>query len=128
MGSAQSFIDPHGLRMHSISAGLPEAETVVLLHGFPESSYAWRHQIDSLVAAGYRVVVPDQRGYSLTGKTPPYDLATLFGDIVGLIDTLACDRVHLAGHVGISPFFRLTSLERSWGRRRAACCKQYLRP
>ncbi len=96
--SSKNFIDLPGLRMHYVAAGPPEAETVVLLHGFPESSYAWRHQIDPLVAAGYRVVVPDQRGYSLTGQTPPYDLATLVGDIVGLLDALGCDRVHLAGH------------------------------
>ena len=97
-GSAPSVVELPGLRMHYLRAGPPAGETVVLLHGFPESSYAWRHQIAPLVTAGYRVLVPDQRGYALTEKIPPYDLTTLVGDIVGLLDAHAADRVHLAGH------------------------------
>ena len=46
------------------TAGPADGTPVVLLHGFPETSWSWRHQIEALAAAGYRVVAPDQRGYS----------------------------------------------------------------
>ena len=46
------------------AAGPPDGELVLLLHGFPQSSYEWRHQLEALAADGYRAVAPDQRGYS----------------------------------------------------------------
>ena len=51
-------------------AGPVDGEVVILLHGFPQTSYEWRHQLRALGEAGFRVVAPDQRGYS-PGARPP---------------------------------------------------------
>ncbi|MBL8953667.1 MAG: alpha/beta hydrolase [Myxococcaceae bacterium] len=83
--------------MHWVEAGA--GPTVVLLHGFPEMWWSWRHQIQALAEAGFRVVVPDQRGYNDTGKQGPYDLETLSGDICNLIDALgAGPKARIVGH------------------------------
>jgi pimeloyl-ACP methyl ester carboxylesterase len=82
-------------------AGPEDGETVVLLHGFPQVSLAWRHQINALGEAGYRVIAPDQRGYS-AGARPDeqdaYTMGALVGDVLGLADELGADRFHLVGH------------------------------
>lgn len=82
-------------------AGPADGEVVFLLHGFPQTSYEWRHQIRALAEAGFRVVAPDQRGYS-PGARPPdiedYALQLLVGDILGLADAIGADRFHIAGH------------------------------
>ncbi|NBC86263.1 MAG: alpha/beta fold hydrolase [Bacteroidetes bacterium] len=95
----------NGIRLHVVEAGPSDGETVVLLHGFPEMWYGWKHQIPALARAGYRVIVPDQRGYNRSDKptsVADYDLDILAADVVALIDhTLAgaaFDRVHLVGH------------------------------
>jgi non-specific protein-tyrosine kinase len=62
---------------------------VVLLHGFPEAWFGWRHQIGALADAGYRVICPDQRGYGRSDRPEPiedYDIGHLTGDLVGLLD------------------------------------------
>ncbi len=87
-----------GLKMHAAVAGPPDGPLVILLHGFPEFWYSWRHQIGALAQAGYRVVAPDQRGYNLTDKTPPYDIATLAGDVLNLVRACGRERCFLAGH------------------------------
>jgi len=83
------------------TAGPDDGEPVILLHGFPQTSWSWRNQIPRLAAAGYRVVAPDQRGYS-PGARPPdvagYSMVHLSGDVVALADTLGFDRFHLVGH------------------------------
>ena len=56
----------NGVRLHWVEQG--EGPLVVLLHGFPEFWYAWRHQIPALAAAGFRAVAPDLRGYNLSEK------------------------------------------------------------
>ncbi len=76
------------LQMHLVSEGAEGAPLIVLLHGFPEFWYSWRHQIKPLAVAGYRVVAVDQRGYNLTDKQGPYDLITLTDDIAELIRVL----------------------------------------
>jgi pimeloyl-ACP methyl ester carboxylesterase len=76
-------------------------DTVVLLHGFPELAYSWRHQIPPLVAAGHRVVAPDLRGYGESdrpGLVDDYAIPALVGDVVGLIASLGAERVHLVAH------------------------------
>ena len=89
--------DLGGLKMHWVEAGA--GPLVVLLHGFPEMWWSWRHQIRPLAEAGFRVVVPDQRGYNDTDKHGPYDLDTLAGDICRLIDHLGGGpRVRIVGH------------------------------
>src|SRR5258708_40281598 len=56
------------IRLHAVAAGPTDGPVVVLLHGFPEFWYGWRRQIEPLAAAGFRVIVPDQRGDNLSSK------------------------------------------------------------
>ena len=83
------FAEFNGIRMHYVEAG--KGPLVILLHGFPLLWYSWRNQIAPLAAAGYRVVVPDQRGYGQTSAPeaiPSYDITQLVGDVVGLMGAL----------------------------------------
>jgi pimeloyl-ACP methyl ester carboxylesterase len=78
-----------------------DGPAVVLLHGFPELAYSWRHQVPALVDAGYRVVVPDQRGYGASeAPTDPhaYSMRTLVADVVGVLDALDVDEATVVGH------------------------------
>jgi pimeloyl-ACP methyl ester carboxylesterase len=78
-----------------------DGDPVVLLHGFPELAYSWRHQLPALAAAGYRAIAPDLRGYGASDRPTgldAYRVPALVGDVVGLIDALGYDRVHLVGH------------------------------
>jgi pimeloyl-ACP methyl ester carboxylesterase len=81
--------------------GPPGGELVLLLHGFPETSYEWRKQLPVLAAAGYRVVAPDQRGYA-AGARPDdvdaYRVELLADDVAGFADALGTDRFHVVGH------------------------------
>lgn len=98
---AFSLYDIDGLTLHVGEAGPKDGPAVILLHGFPEFWWGWRHQIASLAEAGFRVIVPDQRGYNLSGKPQgrrSYDLDLLAGDILGLADKLGLESFNLAGH------------------------------
>jgi pimeloyl-ACP methyl ester carboxylesterase len=78
-----------------------DGDPVLLLHGFPELSYSWRHQLPALAAAGYRAIAPDLRGYGSSDRPDTVDAylaPALIGDIIGLMDALGYDRVHLVGH------------------------------
>jgi epoxide hydrolase A/B len=78
-----------------------EGPLVVFVHGWPESWYSWRHQIDPVVAAGFTVAVPDVRGYGGSDRPHPveaYDMASMVGDVLGLIDGLGHERALLVGH------------------------------
>jgi pimeloyl-ACP methyl ester carboxylesterase len=82
-------------------AGPETGELVVLLHGFPETSFEWRHQIGPLVKAGYRVLAPDQRGYSASARPPgtdDYAIINLIGDVMAMVDALGVDKFHVVGH------------------------------
>ena len=83
------------------TAGPEDGEPVILLHGFPQTSYEWRHQIAALAGAGFRAVAPDQRGYS-PGARPPdvadYALPLLVQDVIGLADAVGAERFHIVGH------------------------------
>jgi pimeloyl-ACP methyl ester carboxylesterase len=74
---------------------------VLLLHGFPQTSWSWRHQLQALGDAGYRAVAPDQRGYS-PGARPEeverYAIPALVGDVIAIADELGAHRFHLVGH------------------------------
>ncbi|MGO8951538.1 MAG: alpha/beta fold hydrolase [Ktedonobacterales bacterium] len=94
----QDFLQIGSLRMHAAIEGDAGQPLIVLLHGFPEFWYSWRFQIRPLVAAGYRVVAPDMRGYNLTDKTPPYDVFTVSSDIVNLIHVLGEQQAVVVGH------------------------------
>lgn len=78
-----------------------EGDPVILLHGFPENSHSYRHQLPALAAAGYRAVAPDLRGYGETDApegVAEYAFPNLVGDIVGLIATLGEESAHIVGH------------------------------
>ncbi|HXY91537.1 MAG TPA: alpha/beta hydrolase [Acidimicrobiia bacterium] len=81
--------------------GPADGELVLLLHGFPETSVEWRHQLPVLAGAGYRAVAPDQRGYA-PGARPlaveEYRVEKLAADVVGFADALGADRFHVVGH------------------------------
>lgn len=85
----------NGIRMHYVEAGT--GELVVLLHGFPEFWYSWRHQIRAL-AAHCRVIAPDLRGYNETESAGPYDIETLQEDVIALIRHAGEESAHIVGH------------------------------
>jgi pimeloyl-ACP methyl ester carboxylesterase len=92
-------VDVAGTRIHVVEEG--EGPLVLLVHGFPESWYSWRHQLPALAAAGYRAAAIDVRGYGRSSK--PADLAAyrmmeLVADVVGLVGALGERRATLVGH------------------------------
>lgn len=96
---AARMIRTNGIRLAVHEAG--DGPAIMLLHGFPGLSYTWRHQVPTLVAAGYRVIVPDLRGYGMSDApeaVEAYDIAHLIGDLVGLLDALALDKAIFMGH------------------------------
>ncbi len=98
------FIETNGIRMHIAEQG--RGPLVILLHGFPEIWYSWRHQIGVLADAGYHVVAPDQRGYGETGSPAESDKYTqlhLVGDVIGLMDALGEETAIIVGHDYGSP-------------------------
>ncbi|SFQ73890.1 Pimeloyl-ACP methyl ester carboxylesterase [Amycolatopsis arida] len=90
-------VSANGIRLHVAEAG--SGPLVLLLHGFAEFWWAWRHQLLTLAEAGYRAVAADLRGYGDSDKPPRgYDAWTLSGDIAGLVRALGEPRAHLVGH------------------------------
>ncbi len=95
-GVSHHFADVGGLRMHYAEAGA--GEPLVMLHGWPQHWYQWRHQIPVL-AQHFRVICPDLRGHGWTDAPPRgYDKRTLAADVVRLLDVLGLDRIRLMGH------------------------------
>lgn len=95
------YFENSGVRLHAVAAGPKNGRVVVLLHGFPEFWYGWRKQIEPLAAAGFRVVVPDQRGYNLSSKprgVASYTLTELVSDVIAVADELGQQKMFLAGH------------------------------
>lgn len=93
------FAEVNGIRMHYIDEG--QGPLVIMLHGFPYLWYMWRRQIVALAEAGFRVVVPDQRGFGQTERPDPieaYDISQSVGDIVGLLAALGETSAVLVGH------------------------------
>jgi pimeloyl-ACP methyl ester carboxylesterase len=93
------FIETNGIRMHVVEKGA--GPLVLLCHGFPESWYSWRHQIDALAAAGFHVVAPDMRGYGQTEAPEAidqYSMLHLVGDMVGALDAFGEETAVIAGH------------------------------
>src|SRR4051812_14390433 len=93
------FATVNGVRLHYVEAG--EGPLVVLLHGFPEFWWSWRHQIPALAAAGFRVVAVDMRGYAESEKPPrwqDYRMELLAADVAALIGELGEERAHVVGH------------------------------
>jgi pimeloyl-ACP methyl ester carboxylesterase len=89
----------NGLNFAVVDAG--SGPGVLLLHGFPDSSYVWRHQVEALVDAGYRVIAPDLRGFGESDKpegVEAYALGELLEDVRGVLDVLQVPSVHVVGH------------------------------
>ena len=98
----ESIAFQNGLvKLHAVALGPKDGPVVVLLHGFPEFWYGWHRQIGPLAAAGFRVIVPDQRGYNLSSKpsgVSAYALTELVSDVIAIADQLGQQRILLAGH------------------------------
>ena len=110
---AHRFVETNGIRMHLAEEG--EGPLVVLLHGFPESWYSWRHQLQALAEAGYHAVAPDQRGYGQTDRPAEIEKYTqlhLVGDVIGLLDALGEEQAVVVGHDWGAPVAWNTALLR----------------
>lgn len=94
-------VPSNGIALHVVEAGPASGPPVVLLHGYPEFWWGWHRQMAALAAAGFRAIVPDQRGYADSDKPPgvdAYRLDVLVADVVGLLDAYQIRNVDLAGH------------------------------
>jgi pimeloyl-ACP methyl ester carboxylesterase len=92
-------VTTNGIRMHVTEQGT--GPLVILCHGWPELGFSWRHQRPALATAGYRVVVPDMRGFGRTDAPQAidaYDIMQLVGDVVGLVHALGEKQSILIGH------------------------------
>jgi pimeloyl-ACP methyl ester carboxylesterase len=99
MSLKHHFVETNGIRMHVAEAG--SGFPVLFCHGFPESWYSWRHQLEALAAAGYRAIAPDMRGYGRTDRPQAIDQYSIFhltGDMVGLLDALNIEKAAIVGH------------------------------
>ena len=93
------MIETNGVRLRTVVEG--DGPLVILLHGWPQCWYMWRHQIDPIVAAGYRVAAPDQRGYGGSSKPPDvsdYNIRDLAADAAGIAPALGYDEFIVVGH------------------------------
>jgi pimeloyl-ACP methyl ester carboxylesterase len=92
-------IDSNGIRLHIAEQG--SGPMVLMCHGFPESWYSWRHQMQALAEAGFHAVAPDMRGYGQSDRPTGIDQYSLFhlvGDMVGVLDALEEERAVVVGH------------------------------
>ncbi len=101
MSEPLTSYDHDGLRFDVVDAGPADGPVVIALHGFPQTSASWRHVVPNLTERGYRVLAPDQRGYS-PGARPPavsaYTLDRLAGDVLALADAAGADQFDVLGH------------------------------
>lgn len=97
-----TLVAVNGVELEVFEAGRENrGKLIVLCHGWPEHAYSWRHQVPALVAAGYHVIVPNQRGYgnsSRPASVTDYDIEHLTGDLVALLDHYGYDDATFVGH------------------------------
>jgi epoxide hydrolase 4 len=94
-------IKTNGITLHVAETGPKDGPLLFLLHGYPEFWYGWHNQIDSLVNAGYHVIVPDQRGYNLSDKprgVSAYNSDQMAADLIGLMDAFGSEKAIIVGH------------------------------
>jgi len=106
-------VETNGIRMHVAEQGT--GPLVILCHGFPESWYSWRHQLQALAEAGFHAAAPDMRGYGQTDAPEDIDSYTLLhlvGDMDGLVDALGAESAVIAGHDWGAPVAWHTALLR----------------
>jgi len=97
----EKYYRVNGIWLHTVESGPEGGPVLIFLHGFPEFWYGWRKQIAFFAERGYRVVVPDQRGYNLSSKPKgirAYRVRELTQDVADLIVALGSEQVHLVGH------------------------------
>jgi pimeloyl-ACP methyl ester carboxylesterase len=90
-------VDGVGIEYEATGDGPP----VMLLHGFPDSGRLWRHQVPALVEAGFKVIVPDLRGYGRSDKpaeVQAYTMDLLVGDVLAVMNAAGAERAHVVGH------------------------------
>jgi Predicted hydrolases or acyltransferases (alpha/beta hydrolase superfamily) len=93
--------DINGIALHVVLAGPASGKPLVFLHGFPEFWFGWRHQIDHFASSGYRVIIPDQRGYNLSEKPAgiaSYSIDLLAKDVVGVLGAVTDSKAFVVGH------------------------------
>jgi pimeloyl-ACP methyl ester carboxylesterase len=98
-GGVDDWVSGDGVRLHCVSAG--EGPLVLLLHGFPDFWFGWRHQLPALAAAGYRAVALDLRGYNLSDRPPrveDYALERVTADVAAVIQRLGGPARAVVGH------------------------------
>ena len=98
-GRQEQRLETNGVTLRTIVEG--DGPLAILLHGFPRCWYLWRHQIDPLKAAGFRVAVPDQRGYGASScpeRIEDYNILELAADVIGLAEALGEEKFYLVGH------------------------------
>lgn len=98
-GCRSRVVAANGIRLHCVEAG--EGPLVLLIHGFPESWYSWRHQLPALAEAGYRAVAIDVRGYGRSSKplaVEDYRMVLHVADNVALVSALGEERAVIVGH------------------------------
>jgi pimeloyl-ACP methyl ester carboxylesterase len=91
----------NGLAFDAVATGPRHGRPVLLLHGFPQTSYSWHHQLAALGSAGYRAVAFDQRGYSSRARLPSVDdyrIGALVDDVLAVADAQGATRFDLVGH------------------------------
>ena len=97
-----TLIAVNGVELEVFEAGRENrGKPIVLCHGWPEHAFSWRHQMRALAAAGYHVIVPNQRGYGNSSRpaaVTDYDIAHLTGDLVALLDHYGYERATFVGH------------------------------
>lgn len=108
-------VDAGGISLHVAEAGPADGPAVLMLHGFPESSHSWRHQLAALAAAGYHGIAPDQRGYGESDAPQAieaYSMLHLVGDAMGVLDAVGAERAVVVGHDWGAPVAWHTALLR----------------
>ncbi|MCJ8325103.1 MAG: alpha/beta hydrolase [Rhizobiales bacterium] len=97
-----TLIAVNGVELEVFEAGQQNTgNPIVLCHGWPEHAFTWRHQVPALVAAGYHVIVPNQRGYgnsSCPSRVTDYDIEHLAGDLISLLDHYGYEKATFVGH------------------------------
>lgn len=99
---APTFVDVNGVTLEVFEAGQEnKGNPIVLCHGWPEHAFSWRHQMPALAAAGYHVIVPNQRGYgnsSCPSEVTDYDISHLTGDLAAILNYFGYDDAIFVGH------------------------------
>ena len=105
------LVKTNGVEINTLIEG--DGKPVMFVHGWPESWYSWRNQIEPFKNAGYKVIVPDIRGYGKSSnpeKIEEYTLKKITGDLIGILDYLDEKDAHIIGHDWGAPISWYTSL------------------